>query len=212
MDRVGKWIAAFDIGITLVALANPASAESIAPANMDVSVLSTMGGTHSSAWNGTNLFDLGIDGLLRWQVLAAGIGGEWKTVLLSNAADAYGSLGLSIPVWNFRFDALGCYGWRYYGDWGTRLLSSDPGASAVLPFAGVRLRATYDLRPNKRVTVRLGFVFGYDNDLTRRHVDYTYVEQDWLIDNNRYQTTGHQDIGASYRTFGLTAGVAFGIL
>ena len=81
----------------------------------------------------------------------------------------------------------------------------------MLPFAGVRLRATYDLRPNKRVTVRLGFVFGYDNDLARRHVDYTYTEQ-WFFGDAQYPATGHQDIGSSYRTFGFTAGVAFAIL
>ena len=210
MGRVGKWITAVAVGIALIGLASRASADSIAPADMDVSVLSTMGGTYSSAY-GSNFIDLGIDGLLRWQALAAGLGGEWKTVLFANAIDVHGSLGLSIPVWNFRFDALGCYGWRDYPDWGASLLGGDPGASAVLPFAGVRLRATYDLRPNKRVTVRLGFVFGYDNDLARRHVDYTYTEQ-WFFGDAQYPATGHQDIGSSYRTFGFTAGVAFAIL
>ena len=97
MGRVGKWITAVAVGIALIGLASRASADSIAPADMDVSVLSTMGGTYSSAY-GSNFIDLGIDGLLRWQVLAAGLGGEWKTVLFANAIDVHGSLGLSIPV------------------------------------------------------------------------------------------------------------------
>lgn len=207
-----RWIVALVMGIALIGLTTRASAESFAPADMDVSALVTLGGSHSSAWNGSNFVDLGIDGVLRWQFLAAGIGGEWKTVLFANAEDVHGSFGLSIPVSDFRFDALGCYGLRYYGDWGKSLLGGDPGASAQLPFAGIRLRATYDLRPSKRFTVRLGFVFGYDNDLARRHVDYAYTEQDWLFDDNRYLTTGHQDIGASYWTSGFTVGTAFGLL
>jgi hypothetical protein len=101
--------------------------------------------------------------------------------------------------------ALAAGGVRSY-TWGAGLLSDDPGAHAVLPYAGGRLQGTYLFGRSSRNHFALGALIGVDADLGTVHQQYEYEETDWLFDDDTYTTTAEHTVGGRRTWVGITVG------
>jgi hypothetical protein len=124
--------------------------------------------------------------------LGAGIGMSYASV------SAAAGLGLA-PSAAWRIDLLGQLGADAYAGYGSGLLSSDPGASAVVPFAGARLGAAHRWR-----VFEFGFQSSVASDVAHQHASYSYVDNGFL-GSGTTQTASH-DVGttryAAVVTFG----------
>jgi hypothetical protein len=170
-----------------------------------------MGGTRQIAKDGRrNLAELGLDAHLRCYWFTAGLGADWRTTLLSSVWGARVAAGVALPVWLFRLELLGVYGWHHYPGWGADvILGSDPGVTTGLPYFGWRIRALYEVQASSRMGFLVGSYFDYDDDVRRKHVSYTYTETHWLFDNNTVEVGEHQDVGAKSYSVGVTGVVTF---
>lgn len=201
------------VGLTLFVSEVAAATE--APPAADVFLAGSLGASRFDFGGVSHRPFVGLDALIRWHALEAGVGAEWKTMVSWNALDAHVSLGLALPLAPIRLEILGVGGVRDYPDWGRAFLGSDPGATAALPYAGARLRVSHELARKSGVAALLGISAGYDRDLWRKHVDYTYIDEHWLNlfgTSEPTVTQGHQDIGASYWSLALNFGVTVGLL
>lgn len=146
----------------------PPRADRVAPVNVSGSLL--MGGSNGGAVLGVTVltrigtFDVGAEGILAVTLFDYSYGG-----LAGDAGVAWQSTS------GFRLDAFGALGVHGYGGVGRGFLSSDPGASATLPFAGARLLAGYVFGEGP-AHFELGLLGFCDDDLTRKTVSYDYVE------------------------------------
>jgi hypothetical protein len=132
--------------------------------------------------------------------------------------NAGGMAGLALRTsGGFRAELLGTAGARRYGGWGqgdeedfdwVTTWGHDPGASATLPFAGLRGGLGYLFGRSQRGHFNFGALFSVDWDLSRARQSYTWDEHDAVLffayDTHTYSNT--QTIGGTNYFFGLTAG------
>lgn len=206
------------LGLAVFCLAAPGRTSEDASKNMDLALTATTGLDQLSAAQSSDsgfLLSLGFNAALRWAFFTAGVGVEGKTAVLRSVGDIHAFAGIAVPWSHARLEVLGILGQHYYPSWGTTLLSDDPGVTTTLNYVGARVQFYYDFFPNNKVGLLLGPYAEYDNDSERKRFDYTYTEQPWLnLDgsNQPYQVNGHQVVGASYFSLGMTVGVRIGLL
>jgi len=150
---------------------------------------------------------IGGGGLYRSGPLDVGGAAELGTQIFG-----YSYAGLSCAVGfgvrtasDVRVDALAELGGHGYVGVGTHLFSADPGTGGAAPFIGGRLLASYALFHGPR-HLTLGLEGSYENDLSRRHVSYDYMESGWFGDADYTEHADHvvgtQRIGLSVRIGG----------
>jgi hypothetical protein len=121
---------------------------------------------------------LGFTSRVRYGMLTAGGSVQGATILLGSMGSLSAVAGLSVPIGIVRLDALAEVGMNAYADVGSSFLSRDPGASAVLPFAGVRSSALLRIFRNRRgIEIWLGPSFHYASDLGSSSRTYSYRSQ-----------------------------------
>lgn len=107
------------------------------------------------------------------------------------------------------------FGWDMLGEVGMHhhhvakgLLSDDPGASATIPYAGLRLGVSWALGgPHAHVRGRHGIWLYGNVDLSSVTKQYAYQETGWLSDTSR-QATGTTVVGGG-TLFGLSYTIGF---
>lgn len=96
-------------------------------------------------------------------------------------------------------ELLGTLGMHHYNGVGRGILSDDPGASATLPFAGVRVRASQRL--GRRFL--LGLAATLEQDLYRERRVYSYTSTPWLDFGNSGPTTETKTRMLGFTTVGV---------
>lgn len=127
--------------------------------------------------------DAGVTVRLRYSVLTAGLNLQGATTLLNSMGVVGTVAGLSVPLEFLRLDTFAALGFNGYTRVGANFLSDDPGAGAVLPFAGVHSALLARVVRNGRgITVWVGPCIEYAKDLSSTARTYTYREQhqDWF--------------------------------
>lgn len=115
----------------------------------------------------------GMTGRARYGVLGVGASWQTATTLLQTMGSASLLAGVSLPIGRLRLEAWGEAGWNAYTGVGSNFLADDPGAKALLPFAGGRSTASWRFFKNRRgVEIWAGPSFQYARDLLV--VDRTY--------------------------------------
>jgi hypothetical protein len=148
--------------------------------------------------------------LLQWDALEAGVSGHIGGAALDYDLAGGGFLaGLGATTrWGLRGDVLGELGLEHYSgvDNGEFFLpNGDPGASATLPYAGVRAGLSYQFARRSRSHFELALWGIYQDDLTRENVAYTYVvssQDSWT--HTPYTSQADHTVG-SPRLIGLLA-------
>jgi hypothetical protein len=168
----------------------------VAPANVSVSVL--IGGSNGGALLGGTV--LGRIGYLDVGVEAVGAGELFGYSYSGWAADA--GLGWQTAS-GWRFDAFGAVGVHDYSGVGSELFSSDPGASAVVPFAGARVMVSYVFGKGPG-HFELGLLGLAEDDLTRETESYDYTETDSFFGGANYPEHATHTVGTSRLGAGLT--------
>jgi hypothetical protein len=147
----------------------------------------------------------------RWRWITAGCGVELSSALFTSVASASAVGGVTIPLGILRFDLLGELGGRAYQGVGSNFLSDDPGAGAILPFAGVRAAWLARIHRSRQGNhVWLGVSGAYGRDLARTTREYSYRRQgtDWFTGepyDERVQT--RVDIGQTSYSLLASMGV-----
>ena len=148
----------------------------------------------------------GVLAMWRGGPLEVGIEGQFGLGFFSYSYFSAGAVGglVLAPTDHWRFDLLGQVGGnQYVGFDNGSILSHDPGASAALPYAGLRASITHRVR-----TFEIGIAGGYVADIGRTDVHYTYNDTDWFSGRPEYyDRTVH--VGTDRVTAMLTLGGAF---
>lgn len=90
---------------------------------------------------------------------------------------ALAGIGWRSPRW--QIDLLAAGGLHSYSQYGAGWSGDDPGATALLPFAGLRAGIGYAFGENRSHFV-LGVVALGETDLRAKRVEYDYVEHGWF--------------------------------
>jgi hypothetical protein len=127
-------------------------------------------------------------------------------VLSDNCVTLAGVAGLGPRLSeHVRVELVGVGGYHGYARVGAdTFFGDDPGASAELPFAGARAGLSY-LFGKRRNRFELGLYGGYDRDLYKKRVEYSYFETPWFGDEPELMTA-EQVVGMSRVGMGLELG------
>jgi len=147
----------------------------------------------------------------RWNWITAGCGMELSSAVFTSVLSASAVGGVTFPLGIARFDFLGEIGGHAYHGVGSNFLTDDPGAGAILPFAGVRAALLARIHRNGQGhRVWLGVSGAYGRDLARTTREYSYRRQgtDWFTGepyDERVRT--HVDIGQTRYSLLASMGV-----
>ncbi len=145
-------------------------------------------------------------GTVRYRYLQAGLIAEGGAQLF---AGEYGFTGGVVgPVWQSasgaRLELLGVAGSNTY-HLSCGLFCESRGASASLPWAGVRAGASYRFFPSRRGHFDLGLAGTFGSDLRRRELRYSVEEGLWISTTSERVTT----VGGTRASMLLTLGGSF---
>lgn len=163
----------------------PAEVTPKRPVESDLSFSGYVGGFGSSEGGGPMVL-----AALSWRrgLLQLGVGADAGAAILDYDYFGYSlSAGLgwrSLSGW--QLDAVGYGGVHSYEGFGRGLLSSDPGARATLPFAGVRVGPSYTFGAGE-THFAIGLVAFGETDLSSRRVTYDYVASGLFESGQREQ-------------------------
>lgn len=164
---------------------------------------------------GNPLPSFGLMGLVNWKCFVGGIGVEAQTAIVSNALQGHALAGFTwSPLSRLQLDLLGMAGPRHYTGWGGTLLGDDPGASATLMTVGARALVTYTLVKWRTRRLLVGGFLGYQNDLERKTVTYSYtdVTTGWFGEEpSPTPVTESETLGAPMQFAALTFGAEFNL-
>jgi hypothetical protein len=177
--RFRSWI--FSLAATLLT-PSVACAQGHERGDSEIALFGNLGISHLESGGQENyhgeLLTLGADALVRWRFLATGLGAALDSLLIFNAVEVGPLAGVWIDATPFHADLLGTVGVRSYTGWGRGVIfSDDPGTSAVLPFAGARLRLAYEIERRSTHPAYVGVVVGADDDLDRVARRYSYKNE-----------------------------------
>lgn len=164
---------------------------------------------------GNLVASFGVMGLVNWKCFVGGIGVEAQTAIVSSALQGHALAGFTWhPLDRLQIDLLGMAGPRHYTGWGGSLLGDDPGASATLTAVGARSLITYTLVKWQTRRLLVGGWFGYQDDLGRKTVTYSYTDETsgWFGEEPTYDlVTESQTLGAPMQFAALTFGAEFNL-
>lgn len=159
---------------------------------------------------------IGLDAAVRMSIVELGVllqaGGE---LFADNASSVAATGGVSWQMANgLRLHLLGICGARYYGGVGADgLFGDDPGASAVLGYAGATGGASYRFRlSNRRWAPMVGVRASLEEDLARVTREYSYVDDGVGLlwgDGEPTTVTQRRSIGATRGSLVFSGGFVF---
>jgi hypothetical protein len=118
---------------------------------------------------------------VRYFPFTLGASAQGATVLIDSMGSLSAVGGLCLPLGPLRWDALAELGYNGYEDVGSGLLSDDPGASAVVPFAGARIGLLAPLPASRDgISAWIGISIHYAEDLRSETRTYTYINSPWF--------------------------------
>ena len=181
-----------------------AAADNDAPADASTQV-------HFDVSSGFSTLGLQVGGLALVRVGLFEIGSSFDA---SGLVSSKTGGGMAIGVGS-RGREIHAFGWDMLGEAGLHqhhaakgLLSDDPGASATIPYAGLRLGVSWALGgPQAHLRGRHGLWLYGNVDLSSVTKHYTYQEKGWLSDNVR-QAEGTAVVGGG-TLFGLSYTIGF---
>lgn len=176
----------------------PAAADATTQLHLDVS-------------SGFSTLGLQVGGLA---LLRAGIFEVGPSFDASGLVSSKAGGGIAVGVGS-RGREIHAFGWDMLGEAGLHqhhagkgLLSDDPGASATIPYGGVRLGVSWALGgPQAHLRGRHGLWLYGNVDLSSVTKQYTYQEKGWLSDTVR-QAEGSAVLGGG-TLFGLSYTIGF---
>jgi hypothetical protein len=159
---------------------------------------------------------LGFNALARYRFVQGGALLEYGGQVFGDnmiAAAAAGGLCV-MPASDVRIDMLGVLGARRYMGVGAGFLDDDPGASATLGYAGALWGVSYvfgSANTTRRYRASFGARAGFDADLARVDVDYSYEDDSWDIfgPTEPEIVMRHRVLGATRVFIALHYGVVF---
>lgn len=138
-----------------------------------------------------------------------------RSAIVSGALQGHALAGFTWrPLDRLQLDLLGVAGPRHYSGWGASLLGDDPGASATLLTIGARTLVTYTLVRWRTSRLLLGAFVGYQDDLDRKTVTYSYTEESsgWFGEEPSHErVTESRMLGAPMQLATLTIGAEFNL-
>jgi hypothetical protein len=183
----------------------PHGAEVMEAPSVDITVIGFVGGRHYREDKTEAV--LGVSGLYRAGLFAAGVDAEFATAIFGSTT--YSACGMTGIAWRsdhgLRADLLGVAGVRHHQHWGGGgMLSSDPGASATMPYVGARLHVAYTFGSLSWPHFVLGGMFMLDHDSHKTKQTYSYVDA-W----NGRSATGQAEVGGTDVALTMTFGRTF---